>query len=52
MVASSLLDLAVGQFQRRIPSAAKADIGQAGYRSGKPLRHPKSSAIASFFRKL
>jgi hypothetical protein len=33
----------------RVTSAAKADAEkQVGYRSGKPLRHPKSSAKPAF----
>jgi hypothetical protein len=35
--------------RRSLTSAAKAAIqDRAGYRSGEPLRHPKSSAISTF----
>jgi hypothetical protein len=35
-----------------LTAAAKADSAKAAHRSGKPLRHPKSSATPDFFRSL
>ncbi len=34
------------------PQRLKPDSKQGSYRSGEPLRHPKSTARSTFFRKL
>jgi hypothetical protein len=38
--------------QRPHPQRLKPNSKQCAYRSGEPLRHPKSTARPTFFRKL